>query len=411
MKIGLHAHTESSLKMIPTFVTKLPHGTEQGIAYAIDIGGSNVRVLEVSLDGKGHAKPIKGCQSIKIPDIIQQSDADTLFDFIADCIGKVVGNDPERLGFTFSFPIEQKTIDSGLLITWTKGFTVTGVVNQDVVSLLNKSCLKKNINAQINVLINDTVGTMLTGCYQEVQSDCCVGVIIGTGTNACYIEKIENIKKLSADSTDDVMVVNLESGNFGSRPDRIGTDLPLTKWDRIVNEESVNPDYQIYEKQVSGMYLGEIVRILLCHLINNEGLFEKLENYSFDKKYVFSTEDMTNIEMDPTPTLDTANKKLTAFGIKSTLDERRFLKSVIHAVAARGAILAAIQIAACLKQMNKEDDEVVIAVDGSLFEKYYGFKDKIQETLQLLLKHNKVKLILAKDGSGVGAALASFMLK
>jgi len=271
--------------------------------------------------------------------------------------------------------------------------------------------LKKNINAQINVLINDTVGTMLTGCYQEVQSDCCVGVIIGTGTNACYIEKIENIKKLSADSTDDVMVVNLESGNFGSRPDRIGTDLPMTKWDHTVNNESNNPNHQIYEKQVSGMYLGEIVRVILCHLINKEGLFEKMESFSFDRKYEFSTESMSDIELDSSPTLEVANKKLTDFGIKSTIEERRLLKGIIHAVASRGAILAATQMAACLKQIDKEDNNVVIAVDGSLYEKYHGFKATIQETLQVLLKHNKVKLILAKDGSGVGAALASFMQK
>jgi len=140
MKLGLLPNSESSLKMIPTFITKLPTGVEVGTAHAIDIGGSNMRVLKVDLDGYGHATIVKS-EQVKIPDKIQKSDADTLFDFIAESVGKVVQNAP--VGFTFSFPIDQKRIDSGLLINWTKGFTASGVVNKDVVSLLNVACKKK----------------------------------------------------------------------------------------------------------------------------------------------------------------------------------------------------------------------------------------------------------------------------
>jgi len=33
----------------------------------------------------------------------------------------------------------------------------------------------------------------------------------------------------------------------------------------------------------------------------------------------------------------------------------------------------------------------------------------METILEILLRHKKVRLVLAKDGSGVGAALASFM--
>jgi len=33
-----------------------------------------------------------------------------------------------ELGFTFSFPVKQTSIDSGILINWTKGFAVSGTV-------------------------------------------------------------------------------------------------------------------------------------------------------------------------------------------------------------------------------------------------------------------------------------------
>ena len=45
---------ESSLKMIPSFIDK-PKGTEAGEFLALDLGGTNFRVLTVRLDGKGNA--------------------------------------------------------------------------------------------------------------------------------------------------------------------------------------------------------------------------------------------------------------------------------------------------------------------------------------------------------------------
>lgn len=33
-----------------------------------------------------------------------------------------------EIGFTFSFPVKQTSMDSGILIKWTKGFAVSGTV-------------------------------------------------------------------------------------------------------------------------------------------------------------------------------------------------------------------------------------------------------------------------------------------
>jgi len=78
-------------------------------------------------------------------------------------------------------------------------------------------------------------------------------------------------------------------------------------------------------------------------------------------------------------------------------------------VAERAAALTAAKLTACLIQMEKQNKEVVVAVDGSVFEKYPNFKLMMENYLKLLLNHSKVRLVLAKDGSGVGAALASFI--
>jgi hexokinase len=47
------------------------------------------------------------------------------------------------LGFTFSFPCKQEGLASARLTSWTKGFTCSGVVNEDVVKMLQTAIDEK----------------------------------------------------------------------------------------------------------------------------------------------------------------------------------------------------------------------------------------------------------------------------
>lgn len=47
------------------------------------------------------------------------------------------------LGFTFSFPCKQEGLASARLTSWTKGFSCSGVVNEDVVKLLQEAISEK----------------------------------------------------------------------------------------------------------------------------------------------------------------------------------------------------------------------------------------------------------------------------
>lgn len=47
------------------------------------------------------------------------------------------------LGFTFSFPCKQEGLASARLTSWTKGFTCSGVVNEDVVKMLQRAIDEK----------------------------------------------------------------------------------------------------------------------------------------------------------------------------------------------------------------------------------------------------------------------------
>ena len=74
--------------------------------------------------------------------------------------------------------------------------------------------------AQFSVaaLLNDSVGTLAGGCYGS--EDAKLGIILGTGTNACYVERTASLGTLTPEQragSRAEMLVNTEWGNFNAR--------------------------------------------------------------------------------------------------------------------------------------------------------------------------------------------------
>lgn len=51
------------------------------------------------------------------------------------------------------------------------------------------------VQVDVDCMVNDTVGVLAAARY--VDSSVMIGMILGTGTNACYVEKIDNVRKLA----------------------------------------------------------------------------------------------------------------------------------------------------------------------------------------------------------------------
>ncbi|XLT71594.1 hypothetical protein HN873_028020 [Arachis hypogaea] len=262
MHAGLASEGGSKLKMLITYVDNLPTGDEEGLFYALDLGGTNFRVLRVQLGGKGGGIVSQEFTEVSIPPKLMVGSSSALFEYIASKLAKFVAEEgpdfqihPGRqreLGFTFSFPVMQTSIDSGNLIKWTKGFSIDDTVGKDIVAELTKAMEKQGLDMRVTALVNDTVGTLAGGRYTD--KDVIAAVILGTGTNAAYVERAQAIPKwhgLLPKSGE--MVINMEWGNFRS------SHLPLTEFDHALDMESLNPGEQVYEKIISGMYLGDIV--------------------------------------------------------------------------------------------------------------------------------------------------------
>ncbi|TVU35153.1 hypothetical protein EJB05_17027 [Eragrostis curvula] len=402
MERGLRADPHAPLKMVISYVDNLPTGDEHGLFYALDLGGTNFRVIRVQLGGREKRVVKQQYQEVSIPPHLMVGTSTELFDFIAAELEKFVRTEGEdfhlpegrqrELGFTFSFPVNQTSISSGTLIKWTKGFSINGTgqafylvpkkiyvsVGEDVVAELSRAMERQGLDMKVTALVNDTVGTLAGGRYGD--NDVVAAVILGTGTNAAYVEHANVIPK----------------------------------WNGLLPKSGD----MIYEKMISGMYLGEIVRRILLKLAHDASLFGDVVPPKLEQLFALRTPDVSAMHHDTSHDLKHLGAKLKdILGIPDTSLEARYITlHVCDLVAERGARLAAAGIYGILKKLGKDkvpsDDfkthRTVVAIDGGLYEHYKKFSACLEATIADLLGEeaaSSVVVKLANDGSGIGAAL------
>ncbi|KAI3932376.1 hypothetical protein MKW92_010311 [Papaver armeniacum] len=412
MRAGLASEGGSKLNMLNSHVNNLPTGDEHGLFYALDLGGTNFRVLRVQLGGRDGRLVKQESTEVAIPPELMTATSCELFDFIAKELARFIATEGEgfflrpgsqrELGFTFSFPVKQLSVASGTLIRWGKGFSIDDAVDKDVVVELTKALDRQGIDIRVAALVNDTIGTLAGGKY--LNNDVAAAVILGTGTNAAYVERAQAIPKSGE------MVINTEWGNFRS------SDLPVTEYDQALDQESLNVGDQIFEKMISGMYLGDIVRRVLCKMADAAGFFGDIVPPKLKTRFILKTPEMSAMHHDTSTDLRVVASKLKdIFGISDTsLETRRVVVELCNIVATRGARVSAAGILGILKKMGKdtvkegEKQKTVIAVDGGLFEHYTAFRSCLKSTLNELLGDEAAHTVViehANDGSGIGAAL------
>lgn len=393
---------QSSLKMLPSYLNK-PSRNETGIFLALDFGGTNVRVLLTELLGQGHFN-VQDRVASRLKDadghynyISDQSTANQLFDFIAQKIASIVKPDTiYHLGHTFSFPTHQIGLNAGTLIHWTKEIETTGMDGKDITQLLTAALARQNLtNVLPQAIINDTVGALLTASY--IDQSTTIGSICGTGHNTAYIEPVSPLTKAP-------MIINLESGNFDQ--------LPFTRYDAQLDTNSENPGAQRLEKMVSGHYIGELIRIIACNLFDAGLLASSPGKNILTKPYLLNGADISLMLEDNTEELVLiANWLEDSLHIanSSTLD-RKALKSIAALICTRSARLVAATYLGIIKHIDPQlERSHNVAIDGSLYEKMPGYAQDIQLTLNQALDGTaaKVTTTLTKDGSGIGAAIAT----
>nr|XP_019587226.1 PREDICTED: glucokinase isoform X5 [Rhinolophus sinicus] len=329
--LRLETHEKASVKMLPTYVRSTPEGSgdvwhpaplppmpsppplpvggapeadtllrvaaEVGDFLSLDLGGTNFRVMLVKV-GEGEA----GQWSVKtkhqmysIPEDAMTGTAEMLFDYVSECISDFLEKHHMKhkklpLGFTFSFPVRHEDIDKGILLNWTKGFKASGAEGNNIVGLLRDAIKRRgDFEMEVVAMVNDTVATMIS-CYYEDRR-CEVGMIVGTGCNACYMEEMHNVELVEGE--EGRMCVNTEWGAFGDAGE---LDEFLLEYDRMVDESSLNPGQQLYEKLIGGKYMGELVRLVLLKLVDENLLFHGEASEQLRTRGAFETRFVSQVE-------------------------------------------------------------------------------------------------------------------
>ncbi|KAG9308315.1 hexokinase [Chiua virens] len=421
LELGLAKYNQI-VPMIPTFVFGWPSGQETGDFLALDLGGTNLRVCLVTLQGDGKFELTQ--TKYRLTEEQKQEDGQKLFDFCAECLKTFIdsntGNGPGMLkegqilplGFTVSYradPISR--IDHGELIRWTKGFGAPNTEGRDVAEMFRQSLKKLDLPVHLTALINDTTGTLIASHYVNCKTK--IAVIFGTGCNAAYMEHVKNIPKIAnlGIPPDVDMAINCEWGAFDSFEHE---HLPRTKYDATVDETSNKPGEQAFEKLISGRYLGEILRLVICELIDEGILFLGQNTYKLEKPYVFDTAFLSLMESDPTDELLMIIGIFTHFfALETTLAERQFFRALAKLIGRRAARLSACGIAAIVKKMGYLEEGCSVGADGSLYNKYPGFPERVHEGLVDIFGEKGRGIVThhAEDGSGVGSAIIAAMTK
>jgi hexokinase len=96
------------------------------------------------------------------------------------------------------------------------------------------------VEVNVVALINDTTGVLISGGSE--MPDCHIGIVLGDGIDACYMEELRAIPKFKGDGTHTEVIVNTEWCAFGD-------DGKLDQWrneyDRQVDKTSSNHGQQL----------------------------------------------------------------------------------------------------------------------------------------------------------------------
>ncbi|KAL4794170.1 hypothetical protein BDV19DRAFT_199369 [Aspergillus venezuelensis] len=407
----------SPINMLPSYNIALPSGLEQGTFLALDVGGSTMRVALIELRGKGEMEVLR-VSSSPIDNEVKLLEGTLFFDWMAGKIeemlrevGTSYGREdaPLSMGLSWSFPIEQTSISSGLVIHMGKGFLCSmGTVGQELGGLIVQSCQKRNLNVKVDAIVNDSSATLLSRAYVDPATR--MSLILGTGTNVAIHFPVHaiglgkfGVRPAGWFDYAKHVIINSEMSMFG------GGVLPMTRWDDILNRTHLRPDYQPLEYMATGRYLGEIVRLIITEAVEAAGLFRGELPHSMRDAYSFDTSIVAFIEADSSPLLTasaTLLQKEHTFASPPAPEDLQFLLRVCQTVSRRAAgyLATAIHSMWCLRNeaespnslpsplakgpsevtITETDNCLSIACDGSVINKYPGFRDRCQTYLNQL---------------------------
>ncbi|MDR2481081.1 MAG: hexokinase [Spirochaetaceae bacterium] len=410
----------SSLAMIPSYlspVSAIPRGKT---VVALDAGGTNLRASLVRFDEEGNPVPLK-TQRGTMPGTQGRLSAEEFYDAIAraaapcfEDAGKIT-----EMGFCFSYQMEITEDGDGIPAVFSKEVDAPEVLGKSLGTGLRNALAKLGITAPERIVfLNDTTATLLSGlaqiphrCIDKTRDDGKIapdrigvaggdtmGFILGTGLNTAYPET--SIPKINFESKEKPQIVVTESGSYAHR-----WRGPL---DREFDSKTAVPGIYTLEKASSGAYLGNLALLILKRAIQEKVIqFEKSDEIL--RMESLQTRDLNEFLHRPLA-LEGRLGSLFSAHEKDVIAQICYLTSIITE---RAALLSAGLIAGTMEHMGAGFDPLRpfrIAVEGTTYVRYHHMRESIEGHLhRLLCRRTPRYYIIApvEQASLFGAAVAA----
>ncbi len=366
MEAGLRG--EGGLPMMPTYLSDagtLPGETPVAV---LDAGGTHLRAAVVST----HNGSTLVTQSETLP--LPGSKAPVSWeDFIAASVDLLEPrlDEVRHIGVCFCYPAEATPEHDLRVQTMTKEVRISGCEGQLVCASLAAELKRRGRTGFTFTALNDTAAALLLGktTIPPRYASGFAGMVMGTGMNTCCVLPAERIPKLGQSEAGARMLVNLESGSF--------TDVPQGDFDRALDAASENPGAYLFEKMISGRYLGELCRLALAAAAE-EGLFSSDAAEKLRALETLSSETADRFAADP------ACGAIEALAGTSEQD-RAIAREIITALFRRAARAVTANVVALVLLVGKPVERykpLIICVDGSLYNNSLLMHDSIADAMR-----------------------------
>lgn len=424
----------STACMLPSFNHTLPTGQEAGTYLVLDVGGSTLRVALVELGGRsagvGGLKILQMSVSC-INNVVRRLPGTSFFDWIAEKIADMLASCPQHngrggaplpVGLSWSFPVEQTSTRGGKVQGMGKGFCCAQTtLGQDLGEIIMASCRNQGLNLRVDALINDSCACLLSVAYLDPSTS--MSLILGTGMNMAVHLPVSCLGPSKFEGRDTTWLSQAEKVTINTELSMFGKGiLPETRWDDILNRNHTMPNFQPLEYMTTGRYLGEILRLIIAEAIETAGLFDGRFPSSLEEPYSLDTVLLAVVESDTSPNLSQSSASL-----QKTMDLERtpsaaeigFIRKVVESISRRAAAYMAIGIHALWAVERNAcgttgPSKTSIACNGSVIEKYPGFRSKCQSYIADIIAcdatdttpESEVVLKIADEAAILGAAVA-----
>jgi hexokinase len=397
MKRGL-AGENSSLHMLPTYLStdrEIPVGEPVAV---LDAGGTNFRVCTVEFD-ESFVPKITNYRKTAMPGARHEVSAQEFFAAMSEFAAPVIPT-AKKIGFCFSYAAEITPQRDGRLLYFSKEIKAPEVHGRLIGSGFLHA-LPRSLASGIEglTLLNDTAAALLAGkaASQGRPYSSYVGFILGTGTNTAYLEHSQAVKRIRGAEQEQRQIINVESGSFA---------YPGSAIDREFYSLTKDPGSYQFEKLISGAYLGPY-----AGLVVRKGIEQSLFSEGFARRFE-SAAALDTVMMDEFLHRPDDPRGVLAGCCAGDLEDAAVLYTILDAVVERAGKLTAVNIAAAVLQGGEGTNParpVCITADGTTFYRTHNVKFYTEYYLHAFLsgpRQRWYELVFVDNAPVIGAAIA-----